>query len=145
MAIWSGNPTLEDIRVRSGGPGGLATHLGIEFTEIGADYLRGTMPVSPRVHQPMGVLHGGASVALAETLGSVAAFLVVDRGKFRCLGQEINANHIRPVMEGLVTGTARPFHIGARSHVWGIEIRDQRERLVCVSRLTVAVVEWQPK
>ena len=101
------------------------------------------MPVSPRVHQPMGVLHGGASIALAETLGSVAAFLVVDREKYRCLGQEINANHLRPVTEGLVTGTARPFHIGARSHVWGIEIRDLRERLICVSRLTVAVVEWR--
>ena len=144
MAIWSGNPTIEDVRGRSGA-GGLAMHLGIEFTELGEDYLRGTMPVDSRVHQPMGVLHGGASVALAETLGSVAAFLVVDRAKYRCLGQEINANHLRPVTEGLVTGTARPFHIGARSHVWGIEIRDPRERLVCVSRLTIAVIEWQPK
>jgi 1,4-dihydroxy-2-naphthoyl-CoA hydrolase len=145
MAIWSGNPTLDDVRTRTYGAGGLATHLGIEFTELGADYLRGTMPVLPRVHQPMGVLHGGASIALAETLGSVAAVLVVDREKFRCLGQEINANHLRPVTDGIVTGTARPFHLGARSQVWGIEIRDSRERLICVSRLTVAVVEWQPR
>jgi 1,4-dihydroxy-2-naphthoyl-CoA hydrolase len=145
MAIWSGNPTLDDVRTRTYGSGGLATHLGIEFTELGPDFLRGTMPVLPRVHQPMGVLHGGASIALAETLGSVAAFLAVDREKFRCLGQEINANHIRPVTDGVVTGTARAFHVGARSQVWGIEIRDSQERLVCVSRLTVAVVEWKPR
>jgi 1,4-dihydroxy-2-naphthoyl-CoA hydrolase len=93
----------------------------------------------------MGYLHGGASVAFAETLGSVGANLVVDRTRFRALGQEINANHLRPVTDGLVTGTARPFHIGARSHVWSIEIRDPGERLVCVSRLTMAVVDWKPK
>ena len=82
---------------------------------------------------------------LAETLGSVAANFVVDRARqFRCLGQEINANHLRPVSDGLVTGTARPFHLGARSQVWSIEIRDPRERLVCISRLTVAVVDWRP-
>ena len=102
------------------------------------------MPVEPHTRQPMGYLHGGASLVLAETLGSVAANFVVDRAKFRCLGQEINANHLRPVAEGLVTGTARPFHIGTRSQVWSIEIRDPRERLVCISRLTMAVVEWRP-
>jgi 1,4-dihydroxy-2-naphthoyl-CoA hydrolase len=89
----------------------------------------------------MGFLHGGASLVLAETLGSVAANNAVDFEKFRCLGQEINANHLRPVTDGLVTGTARPVHLGARSQVWAIEIRDPRERLVCISRLTVAVVE----
>jgi 1,4-dihydroxy-2-naphthoyl-CoA hydrolase len=83
-------------------------------------------------------------VALAETLGSVAANYVVDPAKFRCLGQEINANHLRPVVEGLVIGTARPIHMGSRSHVWGIEIRDPTERLVCISRLTIAVVDWRP-
>ena len=93
----------------------------------------------------MGYLHGGASLVLAETLGSVAANFVVDRARQRCLGQEINANHLRPVSDGLVTGTARPFHIGARSQVWSIEIRDPRERLVCISRLTMAVVEWRPE
>lgn len=143
MAIWSGNPTIGELRGR-GGAGGLAAHLGIEFTELGDDFLRGTMPVEPRVHQPMGLLHGGASVALAETLGSVGAFLVIDRTKYRCVGQEINANHVRAVKDGLVIGTARPFHMGARSHVWSIEIRDPRERLVCVSRLTVAVIDWRP-
>jgi 1,4-dihydroxy-2-naphthoyl-CoA hydrolase len=141
MAIWFANPTLEDAM---GTQKGLANHLGMVFTELGADFLRGTMPVEPRTHQPMGYLHGGASVAFAETLGSVAANLVVDRTRFRALGQEVNANHLRPVTCGLVTGTARPFHIGARSHVWSIEIRDPGERLVCVSRLTMAVVDWRP-
>jgi len=141
MAIWFGNPTVED--ARKGHVGLLASHLGIDFIEFGPDYLRGTMPVEPRTHQPMGYLHGGASLVLAETLGSVAANYVVDRSHQRCLGQEINANHLRPVSDGLVTGTARPYHLGARSQVWSIEIRDSRERLVCVSRLTVAVLEWR--
>ena len=143
MAIWFANPTVEEARTSHMGL--LASHLGIEFTEFGPDFLRGTMPVEPRVHQPMGYLHGGASLVLAETVGSVAANFVVDRSKFRCLGQEINANHLRPVAEGLVTGTARPFHIGARSQVWSIEIRDAGDRLACISRLTMAVVEWRAK
>jgi 1,4-dihydroxy-2-naphthoyl-CoA hydrolase len=143
MGIWFANPTVED--AMGSQVGLLSPHLGIVFTELGADFLRGTMPVEPRTHQPMGYLHGGASVAFAETLGSVAANFVVDLSRFRCLGQEINANHLRPVSAGLVTGTARPYHIGARSHVWSIEIRDPGERLVCVSRLTIAVVEWKPK
>jgi 1,4-dihydroxy-2-naphthoyl-CoA hydrolase len=143
MAIWFAKPTIDEVRAQSVGL--LSSHLGIEFTEMGDDFLRGTMPVEPRTHQPMGYLHGGASLALAETLGSVAANYVVDPAKFRCLGQEINANHLRPVCDGLVIGTARPVHLGTRSQVWGIEIRDPRERLVCVSRLTVAVVEWRPK
>jgi 1,4-dihydroxy-2-naphthoyl-CoA hydrolase len=147
MAIWFGSPTQSpptpadaNLRMR----GLLADHLGIEFTEFGDDYLRGTMPVEPRTHQPMGYLHGGASVVLAETLGSVAANYVVDTGKYRCLGQEINANHLRPVTDGKVTGTARAIHLGSRSQVWGIEIRDPKERLVCISRLTVAIIDWRP-
>lgn len=147
MAIWFGSPTQSpptpadaNLRMR----GLLADHLGIEFTEVGDDYLRGTMPVEPRTHQPMGYLHGGASVVLAETLGSVAANYVVDTGKYRCLGQEINANHLRPVTDGKVTGTARAIHLGSRSQVWGIEIRDPKERLVCISRLTVAIIDWRP-
>jgi 1,4-dihydroxy-2-naphthoyl-CoA hydrolase len=139
MAIWFGTPTIDATRASHAGL--LAPQLGIEFVEWGDDFLRGTMPVEPRTRQPMGFLHGGASLVLAETLGSVAANQVVDQAKFRCLGQEINANHLRPVTDGLVTGTARAVHLGARSQVWGIEIRDPRERLVCVSRLTVAVVE----
>jgi len=142
MAIWFAKPTIE---VLSAGQAGLlSAHLGIEFIEWGDDYLRGTMPVEPRTRQPMGFLHGGASMVLAETLGSVAANYAVDPAKFRCLGQEINGNHLRPVTDGLVTGTARPIHLGSRSQVWGIEIRDPRERLVCISRLTLAVVEWRP-
>ena len=109
--------------------------------EIGDDFLRLSMPVSPRIHQPTGVLHGGASVALAETAGSLAANLCVDQARYVCMGQEINANHIRPVSSGIVTATARPYHIGKRTHVWGIEIRDEQQRLVCVSRLTMAVVD----
>jgi 1,4-dihydroxy-2-naphthoyl-CoA hydrolase len=119
----------------------LASHLGIEFTELGADYLKGRMPVDERTHQPHGILHGGASVALAETLGSVAAGLVVDPDKYRVVGQEINANHVRAVAQGFVIGTARPIHIGKRSHVWEIRIVDEQDRLVCISRLTIAVIE----
>ena len=119
----------------------LASHLGIEFIELGADYLKGRMPVDARTHQPHGILHGGASVALAETLGSVAAGLVVDPDKYRVVGQEINANHVRAITEGHVIGTARPIHIGKRSHVWEIRIVDEQERLICISRLTIAVIE----
>jgi 1,4-dihydroxy-2-naphthoyl-CoA hydrolase len=143
MAIWFTKPTIDSLT--AGQAGLLSAHLGIAFTECGDDFLRGTMPVEPRTHQPLGYLHGGASMVLAETLGSVAANYVVDPAKFRCLGQEINGNHLRPVTDGLVTGTARPIHIGSRSQVWGIEIRDPRERLVCISRLTIAVVEWRPQ
>lgn len=144
MGIWFGTrPTIDEANATQAGL--LAPHIGIRFTEWGEDFLRGTMPVAPHTRQPMGYLHGGASLVLAETLGSVAANFVVDRTKQRCLGQEINANHLRPVPEGLVTGTARPFHIGARSQVWSIEIRDPGERLVCISRLTMAVIDWRPK
>ena len=139
MTIWRTQTSVEEIREFSRET--LADTIGIRVTEIGPDFLRATMPVNPRVHQPMGVLHGGASVALAETVGSVAAMLCVDREKYVCLGQEINANHLRPISSGIVTATAKPFHIGKRSHVWGIEIRDEEERLVCVSRLTMAVVD----
>ena len=119
----------------------LPKHLGIEFTEIGADFLRGRMPVDERTKQPYGILHGGASVALAETLGSTAAGLVVDPDKYRVVGQEINANHVRAVSNGFVIGTARPHHVGKRSHVWEIRIADEQERLVCISRITMFVLE----
>ena len=119
----------------------LPKHLGIEFTEIGADFLRGRMPVDERTKQPYGILHGGASVALAETLGSTAAGLVVDPDKYRVVGQETNANHVRAVSNGFVIGTARPHHVGKRSHVWEIRITDEQERLVCISRLTMFVLE----
>jgi 1,4-dihydroxy-2-naphthoyl-CoA hydrolase len=141
MSIWFASPTVEEANRRMQPV--LGGYLGIQFTEFGEDFLRGTMPVEPRVHQPMGILHGGASVVLAETLGSVAANCVVDVARYYCVGQEINANHLRPVRSGLVTGTARPIHLGSRSQVWGIEIRDEQQRLTCISRLTIAVVDAQ--
>lgn len=141
MSIWRTPATPEQLTER--GSRGLAGHLGIRVTEIGPDFLRATMPVNERTHQPYGVLHGGASVALAETVGSMAATLCVDP-QYLVLGQDINANHLRKVTSGLVIATARPFHIGRSSHVWHIEIRDEQDRLVCVSRLTMAVVERAP-
>src|SRR5580692_5233650 len=138
MSIWITQHTVEEIQERSRNT--LSEHLGIRYTEIGPDYLRATMPVNSHTHQPAGVLHGGASVALAESVGSVGANMCVDRTTHMCVGQEINANHLRPVSAGLVTATARPYHLGSRSQVWHIEIRDERDKLVCVSRLTAAVV-----
>lgn len=113
--------------------------LGIVFTEVGPDYVRATMPVDARTRQPYGLLHGGASVLLAETLGSSAGNLCVAEGK-RCVGIEINANHLRGVREGLVTGTARPLHVGGLTQVWEIRIEDALGRLACISRITLAVV-----
>jgi 1,4-dihydroxy-2-naphthoyl-CoA hydrolase len=139
MSIWRSHATLEELESYSRNT--LPAHLGIRVTEIGPDFLRATMPVNEHTRQPAGVLHGGASVALAETLGSLAAGMCIDREKFFAMGQEINANHLRPVAAGVVTATARPFHVGTRSHVWHIEIRDERDKLVCVSRLTMAVLE----
>ena len=114
--------------------------LGIVFTELGPDYLRATMPVDDRTRQPYGLLHGGASVLLAETLGSSAGMHCVGEGK-GVVGIEINANHLRGVREGLVTGTARPIHVGRQTQVWEIRIEDERDRLVCISRLTLAVID----
>ena len=113
--------------------------LGIAFTEVGPDFLRATMPVDARTVQPYGLLHGGASVLLAETLGSSAGNLCVEDGR-RVVGIEINANHLQAVTGGLVTGTARPLHVGRSTHVWEIHIEDEAGRLACVSRLTLAVV-----
>lgn len=144
MSIWRTQTSVEQWSVeqlQEHSRHTLAETIGIRVTEIGPDFLRATMPVNPRTHQPMGVLHGGASVALAETVGSLAATLCIDRTLYVCLGQEINANHLRPVSSGTVTATARPFHIGKRSHVWSIEIRDEQEKLVCISRLTIAVID----
>lgn len=115
-------------------------HLGIELTEVGADCLQGRMPVDARTQQPAGILHGGASVLFAETLASVAALYVVDRTRFVCVGQEINANHLRSVRSGWVTGVARPLHLGRTSQVWDVRISDEQGQLVCVSRVTMAVL-----
>jgi 1,4-dihydroxy-2-naphthoyl-CoA hydrolase len=118
----------------------MGEHLGMKFTELGSNFLKATMPVDHRTSQPYGLLHGGASVALAETLGSIGSALVIDTEKFMCVGLDINANHIRSAKEGLVTGTASPIHIGSSTHVWEIKIHDQHEKLVCISRLTVAIL-----
>ena len=118
----------------------LAEHLGMQFTEIGDNYLKATMPVDHRTQQPYGLLHGGASVALAETLGSVGSALIIDLEKYICVGIEINANHVRGVKSGIVTGIATPIHIGSSTHVWDIKIYDDKEKLVCISRLTVSVL-----
>jgi 1,4-dihydroxy-2-naphthoyl-CoA hydrolase len=120
--------------------GTLSEHLGIEFLEVGPDFLRGRMPVDQRTHQPFGALHGGASVALAETLMSYAANLCLERGRKYGVGLEINANHIRSVREGWVTGTARPVHLGATTHVWQCDICDAHGNTVCTSRMTIAVL-----
>ncbi|HKT31061.1 MAG TPA: hotdog fold thioesterase [Gammaproteobacteria bacterium] len=119
----------------------LVTLLGIRYTEVGEDYLKATMPVDARTKQPAGILHGGASATLAETLGSTGANLVVDRTKTLCVGLELNCNHIRAMREGRVTGIARPLHIGKSTQVWEIRISDDQDRLVCVSRITMAVLE----
>ena len=131
--------SLQKLQAMSAGT--MGEHIGIEFTEIGDDYLKATMPVDHRTRQPYGLLHGGASVALAETLGSVASSLVLDTSVFICVGLEINANHIRSARQGFVTGIASPIHLGSSTHVWDIKIYDDRERLLCISRLTVAILK----
>ena len=119
----------------------IAKLLEINFIEIGPDFLKATMPVSSKTHQPYGLLHGGASAVLAETLGSVASWLTIDTEHQICVGMEINCNHIRGKKDGVVTGTVEPLHIGATTHVWDIKIRDERDKLICVSRLTVAILK----
>ncbi len=139
MSIWFKPFTLDEIQSYS--RGSMVEHLDLRFTEIGPDFLRGTLPVDSRTTQPFGLLHGGASAVLAETLGSVAATHCVDMSRYRCVGLEINSNHIRSARDGRVTGTARPVHVGTRSQVWEIRIEDDKGRLTCISRLTVMVLE----
>lgn len=139
MSIWK-EPvlTLEDLNRSTKHT--MAAHLDMEFVEIGGDYLKMQMPVNEHTHQPYGLLHGGASAALAETIGSVASWMCINREKQLCVGMEINCNHVRGVKDGFVFAVAKPLHIGASSHVWDIKITDDKERLICVSRLTVAVL-----
>lgn len=137
--IWQPNITLEVLRQKCRGTA--AEHLGIQLTELGTDFLSGRMPVDHRTCQPIRLLHGGASVALAETLGRLAANAACRTPDHAYVGQEINANHVRRAREGeTVTGTARPFHIGTSSQVWGIEILNERQRRVCIARITLAAV-----
>jgi 1,4-dihydroxy-2-naphthoyl-CoA hydrolase len=141
MPLWKQEISLD--RVNALNANTLNASLGIVFTEIGGDYVRGTLPVDARTHQPYGLLHGGASVALAETLGSVAGMLTLDPAVEVAVGLDINANHLRGVKSGIVTGTARPLHLGRSTQVWEIRIEDEKQRLVCISRLTLAVVPRQ--
>lgn len=131
-------PTRDE--VNAGGAGTMMSTLGMEFAGAGDDWLALRMPVDDRTRQPYGRLHGGASVALAETVGSIAASRCVDPASFASVGMEINANHVRPVREGWVTATARPEAMGRTSHVWSIRIEDEAGRLVCISRFTVAII-----
>jgi 1,4-dihydroxy-2-naphthoyl-CoA hydrolase len=142
-SIWFEPHTVEDMNALNGNT--LSDWLGMEITAVGKDFLSGRMPVDHRTLQPYGLLHGGASIALAETLGSLAAAMTVDSATTLVVGQEINANHIRGVRTGHVTGTARPIHLGGRSQVWSIEVLDPAGRLVCISRLTLAVLEKRPQ
>ena len=137
--IWQRPVTLDGIN--AWGRVNMIDHLDITFTEVGDDYLKATMPVDHRTTQPLGLLHGGASVVLAETIGSTAASLCVDIEKQYCVGIEINANHLRGGRQGHVTGTARPLHVGRKTQVWQIEVHDDRGRLIAVSRLTLAVLD----
>lgn len=144
MAIWF----KKDIKIEdfsSWGKGNMAETLGMKFIEIGDNFLKLSMPVNEKTKQPYGLLHGGASVALAETVGSVASALVIDHTKHLCVGLEINANHVRSAREGLVIGTCTPIHLGASTHVWDIKIHDEKDKLICISRLTVAILPRKDK
>jgi 1,4-dihydroxy-2-naphthoyl-CoA hydrolase len=138
MAIWFDGFSMDYARSRS--LSCAIAHLGIELLEAGEDYLKARMPVDERTRQPAGVLHGGASVLLAETLASWAATFAVDRSKHHCVGLELNANHLRPVQDGYVIGVARPVHLGRSTHVWEVRVSDARAKLVCISRITMAVL-----
>ncbi len=138
MTLWKTLTTLEQLKVRSKDT--LMEHLGIEYLEIGDDYLKARMPVDARTKQPAGLLHGGASVSLAETLGSIAATLCLDSEKKEVVGLEINANHIRSVREGWVTGVTKPIHVGGTTQIWETRIYNEQDKLVCISRLTVAII-----
>ena len=135
------NPGITLPQLNQMNRGNMVGHLGIEFTEIGPDYVCAKMPVDERTRQPMGLLHGGASVALAETLGSIAAYCTIDPAKQYCVGLDINANHVRGVSGGFVYGKASPLHVGRTTQVWEIRITDEAGKLVCISRITMAVLD----
>jgi len=139
MSIWF-NKTIELVNLKDFTKDTMADFLGMEWTEIGEDFLEISMPVNERTRQPYGILHGGASCVLAETLCSIASALVIDMDKFYCVGMEINANHVKSITEGSVTGKCAPIHLGKHTHVWDIKIYDNGRRLICISRLTVAVI-----
>ncbi len=137
-SLWRANPTLEQLNASNART--IHEPLGIEFTELGEDFIRARMPVDQRTHQPFGLLHGGASVVLAESLGSVASFLSIDTENFAAVGMEVNANHVRSVRSGFVVGTVRSIHFGRSTQIWDIRIESEDGKLVCISRLTVAII-----
>lgn len=139
MSIWF-DKTITLEKIKHFGKDSMAHFLGMEWVEIGDDFLKMSLRVNEKTRQPYGLLHGGASCVLAETVGSVASALVIDQANFFCVGLEINANHVKGAREGLVIGTATPLHLGKTTHVWDIKIRDEKEKLICVSRLTVAII-----
>jgi uncharacterized protein (TIGR00369 family) len=139
MTIWKSDADLITANKRSKNT--ISEHLGIEFIEIGEDYLVARMPVDNRTRQPIGIMHGGSSCVLAETVGSTGANMCVDINKQYCVGLDINTNHIRSIREGFVIGTAKPYHIGRSTQVWGIEIRNEEGQLISINRLTMAVLD----
>ncbi len=139
MSIWFSPPKLDQVNQWSQGT--MLAHLGIEITEIGDDYIEGTMPADHRTFQPFKLVHGGANVVLAESLGSIGAQLTINPEKFYCVGQEVNANHLRGVRQGTVRGRAQQVYKGKTSQVWEIKLFDERNKMTCISRLTVAVVK----
>lgn len=138
--IWF-RPDLQISDLHELGKDTMGDFLGIRFLEIGDDYLTASMPVTQRTRQPYGILHGGASVVLAETLGSVASSMVINPEFKMSVGLEVNANHLRPVKEGIITGICTPIHLGATTHVWDIKLHDEKGRKTCISRLTVAIID----
>lgn len=138
MSIWFKPFTIADLNRRSENT--LAEFLEIKFTDIGEDTMTAVMPALAKIKQPLGIVHGGANVVLAETIASTAANAVVDLDKFYCVGLEINANHIRPVKEGLITGIARPIHLGRTTQIWHIDLYNEAGKQTCVSRMTASVV-----
>ena len=141
-SIWHRTPDPALIDAMSEGT--IDEHLGIKITKVGDNYLTGTMPADKRTFQPYGVVHGGANVVLAESLGSIAGAHVIDTNSLLCLGQEVSATHLRPVSSGIVTGTARPIHLGKRSHVWEIRLENDQGKLSCIAKLILAIVPKDP-
>ncbi len=139
MSIFNPGITPESLNKLSANT--MVSHLGIEFTMVGNDFIEAKMPVDARTQQPLGLLHGGASVTLAETLGSVAATCCVDRDTQYCVGLDINANHVKSAKSGFVFGITKPIHIGKRTHVWEIRIVNEQKELICISRITMAVID----
>jgi 1,4-dihydroxy-2-naphthoyl-CoA hydrolase len=137
--IFISHPSLEQLNLTSQNT--MVSHLGIEYTDIGPNHIEATMPVDDRTKQPMGLLHGGANVVLAETLGSIASSLTIDTKKFSCVGLEVNANHLKPVKNGKVKGIAQPIHLGKSTQVWEIKIFNEENQLCCISRITMAILE----